>query len=300
LQASALRRIWSTLLDRRDWVSYLYVPILVPILFLLPYFVVKSYQNSRRINQLISSLSQGTGDFEHMKRLLEGGPEKPWTGVAAAEVAELDPTDLKGFVILQDSLILDLRDWNPARSAKGNSSSVARGYRRLKVLKQPDHSGDSIFRLRLIPTSPNTEVRFPPQQLVPTLRKSRNLETSVPGRKEATWQMACDFQKVPAGEIVDLRNDFQGPGQFLDDGENGTVLRYEVQAETAELSAWILIPRGKEYRSFRINRHETGKPEKAEAVKLVTEYLSDDYTIIAYKLLAVKSHYTYEVTWAYK
>ena len=30
LQDSALRRIWSTLLDRRDWTSYVYVPLLVP------------------------------------------------------------------------------------------------------------------------------------------------------------------------------------------------------------------------------------------------------------------------------
>jgi hypothetical protein len=32
LQDSAVRRIWSRLLDYRDWVSYIYVPIIVPIL----------------------------------------------------------------------------------------------------------------------------------------------------------------------------------------------------------------------------------------------------------------------------
>src|SRR5262249_14497761 len=35
LQASAFRRIWSTLLDRRDWASYIYVPIILPLLILL-------------------------------------------------------------------------------------------------------------------------------------------------------------------------------------------------------------------------------------------------------------------------
>ena len=34
LQNSAVRRIWSTLLDRRDWTSYVYVPLLIPILVL--------------------------------------------------------------------------------------------------------------------------------------------------------------------------------------------------------------------------------------------------------------------------
>jgi hypothetical protein len=31
-------------------VSYVYVPIIIPILFLLPYFVIKSYERSRRVS----------------------------------------------------------------------------------------------------------------------------------------------------------------------------------------------------------------------------------------------------------
>src|SRR5262249_50673997 len=86
LQKSALRRIWGTLLDFRDWTSYVYVPILVPILILLPYIVVKSYQRSHRINQLVESLSQGSRDLDQMTRLLEG-PSVPWKGVGFEEVA---------------------------------------------------------------------------------------------------------------------------------------------------------------------------------------------------------------------
>jgi hypothetical protein len=47
-------------------------------------------------------------------------------------------------------------------------------------------------------------------------------------------------------------------------------------------------------------RHETGKPETAENVKLVTEYLAEDFTILAFKLLALKAGYTYEITWFYR
>src|SRR5262249_4446016 len=72
LQGSALRRIWSTLWDSRDWISYLYVPIIVPILILLPYFVGKFYQRLHRISQLADSLAQGSRDLEIMSRLLEG------------------------------------------------------------------------------------------------------------------------------------------------------------------------------------------------------------------------------------
>jgi hypothetical protein len=70
LHGSASRRIWSTLLDHRDWVSYVYVPIIVPILFLTPYLAYKVYERSHRINQIVESLSQQSRDLEQMTRLM--------------------------------------------------------------------------------------------------------------------------------------------------------------------------------------------------------------------------------------
>ena len=44
----------------------------------------------------------------------------------------------------------------------------------------------------------------------------------------------------------------------------------------------------------------TAKPEKVEPVKVVTEYLAEESTILAYKLLSLNADYTHEVTWIYK
>src|SRR5262249_54706807 len=55
LQASASRRIWSTLLSLRDWTSYIYIPLLL-LLLLMPYFLYDSYQQSRRVSRLIDSI----------------------------------------------------------------------------------------------------------------------------------------------------------------------------------------------------------------------------------------------------
>ena len=74
----------------------------------------------------------------------------------------------------------------------------------------------------------------------------------------------------------------------------------EIRAKTAELTRWILLPEGRAYRSFRVTRYETGKPETAEAVRIVTEYLAEDKSILAYKLLSLEPGYTYEVTWYYE
>jgi predicted acylesterase/phospholipase RssA len=298
LQASAFRRIWSTLLDYRDWVSYVYVPLVVPILILLPYVVVKSYQRSHRLNQLVDSLSQGSRDLEVMSQLLEG-PIKPWTGVAAEEVRHLDEPDFQGFEVLQDSRILDLRNWKPAAAAQSDSGSFIYGYRRLKVRKRPESAGNNLFRISMVVTSPKAQMRFPPQQLQPKLRMS-TVESAVPGEKKCRWEMSVDFQKVPAGDFVDLIYEHYSPGEFLQQGEGSTTVAFRMQVDTAEVTRWLLMPEGKEYRTYRILRYETAKPEKVEAVKVVTEYLANDFTILAYKLLSVKAGYTYDVTWFYK
>jgi hypothetical protein len=64
-------------------------------------------------------------------------------------------------------------------------------------------------------------------------------------------------------------------------------LSYEVNAETAEVTRWILLPKGQGYRNFRIVRYKTEKPDQVERVRVVTQYLAEDYTILAYKLLSV-------------
>jgi hypothetical protein len=47
-------------------------------------------------------------------------------------------------------------------------------------------------------------------------------------------------------------------------------------------------------------RYETEKPAVVENVKVVTQYLADDNTILAFKLLSLKAGYTYEITWSYR
>jgi hypothetical protein len=230
--------------------------------------------------------------------MLEG--ESPtWAGEPAERVRSLDEPNLTGFGILQDSRIFDLRAWQPGRPGNSAADSQARVYRRLKVVKQGESTGSNLLRLHLLPTSPRTLVRFPPQKARPKLRVC-DLESSIPGREECRWEASFDLHGVPAGEHVDLIMEELSPGQYLERGHNGSALSFLVQVETAELTTWVLMPRGEEYRNFRVRRHETGKPEKAEAVQLVTEYLAEDFTILAFKLLALKPGWTYVVTWEYK
>lgn len=112
--------------------------------------------------------------------------------------------------------------------------------------------------------------------------------------------IGADFRKVPPGDSVDLVYEHMSPGLFLRNGMGSTTLSFEIEVETVELTRWLLMPRGREYHSYQLIRHPTGKPEATEHVKVVTEYLADDYTILAFKLLALKPSFTYEITWSYR
>jgi hypothetical protein len=286
------------LLDYRDWVSYVHVPILVPLLILLPYLVIKSYERSARQSYLVDSLSQGSRDLEIMSRLLDG-PMSPWIGEAAEIDSIQREPDFKGFDVLQDSRIIDMRAWNPAATGKNDSDSLVYGYRRVKILKRPGPAGNDLFRIGVLATHPKTQVRFPPQEVVPKLLMF-NVESTVSGEKMARWEVSVNLSKVLADDFVDVTYEHISPGQFVKRGTGSTSISFQTQVDTAEVTRWFLLPRGKEYRSFRILRWETGKPEKVEPVKVVNEFLADDSTILAYKLLSVKAGYTHEVTWFYK
>jgi hypothetical protein len=294
LQGSAFRRIWSTLLDRRDWAAYVYVPIILPILVLLPYVVFTTYQRAHQYSRLVASYSQGTSDLNTLSEMLASKPV-PWAGEQAEKVRHLDEPDLTGFQILQDSRIVDLRSWLPG-DEKASTVDIRR---RMKVLKQRQNKGNDLFRLHLLPTSPQTAVRFPAQQLRPRLRMCE-VESSGPGRDLCRWEADFDFIGVPAGDFVEIMLDERSPGRFLEGGEGGAEITFIVQAATGELTTWLLMPRGRDYQSFHISRHQTGKPETSENFRPVTEYLADDYTIIAFKLVSLDPGWTYQVRWVYK
>jgi hypothetical protein len=233
-----------------------------------------------------------------MSRLLEGKQE-PWRGEPAEEVRSFDESDIQGFGLLQDSRIFDLRGWKPGKSGESDPSSLVFCYRRLKVFKKPENGGSNVFNAYLRGASPKTAVRFPTQQLQPKLSMSR-VRGPNPAQEECNWRASYDFQHVAAGKSVDLIVEYHSPGQYLQRGANDTAIAFPIRADTAELTAWILMPEGKEYHSFRIIRYVTAKPEKVEAVDVVTEYLPEDFTIIAFKLLSLKAGHTYEVSWNYR
>jgi predicted acylesterase/phospholipase RssA len=296
LQASASRRIWSNLLSFRDWPSFIYLP-LVLLLLLVPYFLIDSYQQSRRVSRLIESISHGSPDFEIMSQLMRS-PMRSFKGVVVEDVSNFEPLDYKSFTILQDSRILDLRPWNPTGAGTTDTTSLVYGYRRVK-LQKTENQGTNVFRVTALARHPDSQFRFPPQRFQPRLRR---MFVENPNTQEKTCQfdVSVDLSKAPTGQVVDVIYEHYSPGEFVQRGEVSTTVAFASEFDAGEVTRWILLPRGREYGSFEILRYDAGKPATAEVAKGFTSYLADDSSIIAYKMASVKAGYTFEVTWFYK
>jgi hypothetical protein len=296
LQPSATRRIWSTLLSFRDWTSFIYIPLIL-LLLLVPYFLIGSYQRSKRMSQLTESILRGSPDFEIMSRLMRA-PMRSFKGVAVEDVGKLDPPNYKNFNILQDSRILDLRPWNPAGEGKVDTGPLIYGYRRLKVQKT-ENQGDNVFRMTALATHPDSQFRFPPQRIQPRLRRMV-VENTNAQEEPCQFEVSVDLNKVATGQVVDVIYEHYSSGEFVQRGDISTTIAFRSEFDAVDVTRWFLLPSGREYRSFEILRYETGKPATAEVVKGFTEYMPDDSSIIAYKMSPVKAGYTFEVTWFYK
>jgi predicted acylesterase/phospholipase RssA len=297
LQASAWRRIWSTLLHPRDWTTYIYAPLLVAMFVVVPYLTYQSYQQSHRVNRLTASIMSGSPDFEMMIQLMNA-PMSHFKGESPEELRIIEPPNYKGFTILQDSCIFDLRQWNPAEEGKTDATSLVYVYRRLKLVKNDNGVNDS-FRTTPVATHVDSQFRFPPQRFP---HKLWRMPAENPSEQETLchFEVSVDLAKVPCGQVVNFSYEHFSQGLFLRRGEISSAISFRSEFDAVEMTRWILLPRGREYKSYQIVRYETGKPDAAEIVNGATEYLADDYSIIAYKMPLVKAGDTFEVTWLYK
>jgi hypothetical protein len=120
------------------------------------------------------------------------------------------------------------------------------------------------------------------------------------GEKKSRWEIWVNCEKVMAGDLFEILEEHISPGDFMHDNGNSAMLTFEPHVKTGELTRWILMPEGRQYKSYRLTRHEKGRPETREVFKFATEYLATNYSILAFKLLALEPGYVYELTWYYK
>jgi predicted acylesterase/phospholipase RssA len=298
LQASALRHIWSSFFDRRDWTSYLYLPLLAALIF-LPIKAFKYYQNTKQAQLLIEWLYQGNKDMEQIQEILDVQPSA-WpkgSSVVPEERDSFKGLDNKGFRVLKETQIADLRLYNPTDP----NNSMVQDFRRDAIVKQTvNPSSQDLFLMQLTPDHDNAQVRFPLQTMHATLVKTPDKPDPLrPGARECLWGALYDFGNTPDGQIELLSALSQSPGLHIGSEMTGNHMRFNITNDTSEFTMWILMPSGQTYSSWTMTRRPIDSPESPEVVRPVEEYRASDYTIIGFELLSVPAGYTYEVGWTY-
>jgi hypothetical protein len=194
---------------------------------------------------------------------------------------------------------MDLRKWKPDGTVKNEAGSYAFHTRRIMVTRSAEDDKSTVFHWRLLSRDPKAEFRSPPQELRPTLRKCLDETPSAGGDRLARWEVSYDFKNVPPGQPENLIVEHQGSGFYLKDDADSTTVPLNLRADTAELTAWILMPEGKDYSTYRVTRRSRTRGT-VERVIVVTEFLPKDHSILAFKLLALKGDDNYELTWTYR
>ena len=294
LQQSATRRLWSTLLDYRDWTSYLYVPLLVPILVVLPYFAAKWYHQSQVAQRLIEGIAQSNQDYALMSKLLQGGPMQPFVGMPVEEVPKVEPPDNQGIEVIADMRVVDLRQLQLASSPTTDEHSIAFVYRRVRIQKTEPTANHFTIRSRW-PTE-QVEVRTLNNRVPAVIRRSQDL-TAADGAPVHIFEVVFDLSKVPAHETVDLPIEFMSSEPAKGAADSAT---FYVDDETGLLSCWLLLPEGKQYHNFELLRYQNGKERVPERVTPAYHFDTLDGRVLAFALLNVKPGFTYEARWEHR
>lgn len=284
LRNSSRRTTWSTALSLTDWPTYVWVPLIVLLLFSLPYAYYKSQEKSRHQEMVLSAIAQTSPLYRTIVKLLGELPANPPAEVTYTETEELQPSNIEGFEILSDSRVYDLRGWNLK-----STSRRALFYDRLRVRRTAD-AIDPLYRIQM--ETVDSELAFACQNrsLTPTFFRKESKESFV-------WEMQLDFSRVPRESDVDILFDGALPSDKLLDTGDAASFAFNISTKTGISQIWILMPSDRIYKDFEIVRYPVGEPGMAEFVTPDSQVELPIGAITTFRLLNPETDFHYECRW---
>ncbi len=299
LQASAQRKVFSTLLDWRDWPTYVYVPLLLFLFFGLPFFAWKAYQKAHRSSMIVDAITMSNPDWQ---LVLELARQKPipgdWLPMNVEEVAELAPPESSGFRLVTDTRILDMRAWDPSASNEGKPIV---SYRRMQVRRTASDADltrpSDKFSFQQFAFTNDILVRCGATDLMPSFRIAPHVEegNSIGYMCEAEF----DLSGVPLGEDFDVGFEVSETGVQGREQANNR-LRFQIVAPTDVATMWVLLPRGRPYRDFELFEYDPNFPVVVDAIEPTYSFELADGSLFGWMLVGPKDETLYECRWNWR
>jgi hypothetical protein len=238
LQRSADRRVWGTLIDVRDAMTYAFIPLVALILATLPYLLWKFYASTVSQHAVLETIAESNADQRQLVDLLRSAPPATLPTIPIVDVAKIEAASPTGFAMLTDFHIVDLRSANQAASLLPTFNSPKRiyEYRRLRV-RRLDEDGDGHLRLQYETQTDDFVVSVDDAEFKPRLRKS-----SGGGRGPYRWELDLDLSKVTPGSTANVTIRRLLPPGASPWHAAASSISHLSYGETQLATMWLLLP----------------------------------------------------------
>ena len=253
LRGSSRRRVWSALLDPRDWPSYVYVLAVLVLFVYLPLQVYKLYRRAQMQAIVIDAIASGDPDFRQVLDLLDKDPTSNWSTIAIGEKAEPTKLDYSGLEILTHSRMLDLRNWNPDEATPDLQGRVLLRDRVTFKLVDLQSSHRRVTFRNVLPLE-DVEYRQPKGRVQAVVSRVKESLEVFEGRGTG-YEIQYDLARIPFGEPVTVEIAVLARLPVLMTGRAPFV----IQCKTDLLSMWMLFPEGRPYRTYSLVRYPLDK-----------------------------------------
>lgn len=295
LQGSAARRIFSTLLDRNDVMTYLFLPFMLAVLLSGPYLIYRTYVSTTSVRQALGLVAEGNPDEARLLALVRQGPVADLQGLEAVPVDRLEPADFRGFEFLTDSHIVDLRLWerDPLSWGRASGPQVYQ-HRRYMVRRTGVEGADDHLRFQFDSRSPDFTVACANRSLSPTLK-----QIPPDGKvQEYRWELDLDFSGVPIGEAVEVVVDEVYRGPEIREGRDGAnALLHVSYGITKVARMWILMPSRRPGGRLSLIAYEASKPEERRPIRPTRLFTALDGAVVGWEIIGPDPDTTYEGHW---
>lgn len=287
LRESSLRRIWRTLFSLRDWTTYVWVPLLLLILFSVPYALYKSNERAMLNRTVLSAIANTSPLYGQIMDLTSSGTQPRFEPMPFKEVAELKPTDHSAFRFNSASRIFDLRNC----FTRGDDESMAMDYTRIRARRVPLSGKDPHLRMQFETTYGDSSVSCENASLQPKLSRLKQPDGGY------LWEIDLDFGQVPLDTDVDLLFRRDLGSSLIGVNEFGGQLDFSVRDRISVVQIWVLMPTDRSFESLEVVGHPIGSPDQAKFV--VPDSLVElPYGSIAmFRLIDPDSNYSYQCRW---
>ena len=245
--------MWTTLLDPRDWPSYLYVFAALVLFVYLPLQVYKLYEKAQIQATVIDAIANGDPDFRQILDLLDKDPTSDWATIEIGEKSEPTELDYSGLEILTHSRMLDLRKWNPDEASPDRQGRVLLRDRVTFKLVDSESSRRRVTFRNVLPIE-DVEFRQPKGRLQAVVSRVKKPLEVFDGRG-TSYEIEYDLARIPFGEPVTVEIAALARFPVLMSGRAPFVL----QCKTDLLSVWMLFPEERPYRTYSLVRYPADK-----------------------------------------